>query len=86
MTDLSFSGKWIDIKDSLPKDRQQVLIAHREGGVMQADYYEVWVKTIPPKGGFKPYFLTPFGDERYEVYDAHPQITHWCALPKSPVI
>lgn len=79
-------SEWIDINERLPKERQQVLIAHREGGVMQADYQDIWIKTIGPNGGRKQRFLTPYGDETYDINDPHPQITHWMPLPISPTM
>ena len=79
-------SNWIDVNERLPNDMQQVLIAHKEGGVMQADYQEHWVKCLPPKGGLKQRFLTPYGDEAYDIDDPHPQITHWMPLPISPTM
>lgn len=77
-------SNWIDINDSLPKDRQQVLIAHREGGVMQADYEERWIKS--PEGGTDHRFKTPYGEELYDAVGEFVEITHWMPLPISPVM
>ncbi len=66
---------WFDVNDRLPKDRRQVLIAHKEGGVMQAEYHE---------NERKKRFITPYGDETYDINDPYPQITHWMPLPISP--
>lgn len=75
---------WIAIGNSLPKDRQQVLIAHREGGVMQAEYEERWVKS--PNGGTDHRFNTPYGEESYEAVGDFVEITHWMPLPVSPTM
>ena len=76
--------RWIDIKEKLPKDRQQVLIAHREGGVMQADFEERWAKS--PNGGVDHRFKTPYGEETYDAVGEFVEITHWMPLPVSPTV
>ena len=75
-------NEWVDVNERLPKDRQQVLIAHREGGVMQADFQERWIKS--PNGGADHRFNTPYGEESYEAAGDFVEITHWMPLPVSP--
>ena len=75
-------SNWIDVNERLPNDLQQVLIAHCEGGVMQAQYEERYPRDKPHEYRF----LTPYGDETYDIDDPHPQITHWMPLPVSPTM
>ena len=73
---------WIDVNERLPNDLQQVLIAHCEGGVMQAQYEERYPRDKPHEYRF----LTPYGNEIYDVKTAYPAITHWMPLPVSPTV
>lgn len=70
---------WIRLEDRLPNDLQQVLIAHEEGGVMQAVYDECFAN-----GRHKRRFLTPYAQEIYDAVGDHVEITHWMPLPKPP--
>ena len=73
---------WIDVNERLPNDLQQVLIAHCEGGVMQAQYEERYPRDKPHEYRF----LTPYGNEIYDVKTKYPAITHWMPLPVSPIV
>ena len=68
---------WVNVNKRLPKDRQWVLIAHFEGSVKEAVFIEGGVKSTDGKGHR---FETPYGEEIYNIDDAHPQITHWRPL------
>lgn len=75
-------SNWIDVNERLPNDLQQVLIAHCEGGVMQAQYKERYPRDKPHEYRF----LTPYGNEIYDVKTEYPAITHWMPLPVSPTM
>ena len=75
-------SEWIDVNERLPNDMQHVLIAHCEGGVMQAQYEERYPKDKPHEYRF----LTPYGSEIYDVKTEYPAITHWMPLPVSPTM
>lgn len=76
--------EWINVNERLPNDRQQVLIAHCEGVVMQAEYQYRYVKS--PHSELEYRFWTPEGNQIYDVKTEYPAITHWMPLPIAPTM
>lgn len=71
-------SNWISIKDRLPERLfQPCLIAHKEGGVMLAEYCEGTIR-----GEEIRYFLTHHNE--YDLQGDYIEITHWQTLPEPP--
>ena len=70
--------RWISVEDRLPERLlQQCLIAHKDGGVMLAEYCEG-----TRRGEEIRYFQTH--NNEYDLQGDYVEITHWQSLPKSP--
>lgn len=68
---------WLELRTHRPEVDQEVLIAHREGGVLPA--------TVSTNGRGQEAFFSPYGDEVYFLDDEYQQITHWAVLPRNPL-
>ena len=83
MTDnLKINSEWVLVKDRLPEFLQQVLVANKEGGVIQAWYHKNWDKT---KKRDRRLLVIGDWDDYYDIDDEYCEAVYWCQLPESPV-
>lgn len=66
--------EWISVKDRLPEDSCDVLVAKRNGRVFKMSYH------APFDSGKRIFQWFGFG----KWIDQHSQITHWMPLPEPP--